>query len=97
MTSQTHSNKSQISTSAPFRLDSPALKDVGVSVVARLGEVEMTLGALLALKRGDVLTIDRQMNEPIDLLLNDQVIARGTIVAVDDRFGVRIDEVAQQG
>ncbi|AHE55642.1 hypothetical protein NX02_19915 [Sphingomonas sanxanigenens DSM 19645 = NX02] len=68
-----------------------------MSVIARLGEVEMTLGALLALKRGDVVTLDRQMNEPIDLLLNDQVIARGTIVAVEDRFGVRIDEIAPQG
>ena len=41
-----------------------------------------------------MLSLDARLNEPIDLLLNDALVARGEIVAVDDMFGVRIVEIA---
>jgi flagellar motor switch protein FliN/FliY len=56
----------------------------------------MPLADLLALRAGEVLTLDRQMNEPVELFLNDRLVARGEIVSVGDSFAVRIVEVAAQ-
>lgn len=76
-------------------IDSPLLKDVQVRLRAGLGQAEMSLRELLALKTGSVVKLDTKMSEPIELRLNDAVVARGEIVAVDDNFGVRILEIAK--
>lgn len=73
----------------------PALLDsvkVGLGVV--VGEAETTLGELMALKEGAVLKTGRQVDLPVDVVINGNVVARGQLVAVDDHFGVRITEVA---
>jgi len=75
-------------------IDSALLRNVQVRVEARLGDREMTIDELMALKPGAAVALDRQLNEPIDLYLNGMIVARGEIVAVDDLFGVRIVEVA---
>ena len=53
----------------------------------------MRLGELLKLGPGSVLDLDRRADGPVDLLVNGRLIARGEIVAVDERYGVRITEV----
>lgn len=73
---------------------SPLLGDVAVTLQARLGSVEMTLADLLALRTGSVIELKTRLSEPVELYLNDGLVARGEIVAVDDRFGVRILEIA---
>jgi len=75
-------------------LDSALFRNVQVRIEARLGEVEMTIEELMALKPGSTVSFDRSLNEPVDLLLNGTLVARGEIVAVDDRYGVRIVEIA---
>lgn len=74
--------------------DSPLLRDLSVTLEARLGEAVMPVGDLLALKAGSVLSLETRLNEPVELYLNDSLVGRGEIVAVDDRFGVRIVEIA---
>lgn len=74
--------------------DSALLKDLSVTLQARLGEAVMPVAELLALRTGAVLDLDTRLNEPVELYLNDALIGRGEIVAVDDRFGVRIVEIA---
>lgn len=76
-------------------IDSMIFKDVRVALQAKLGQARLTVADLLALKAGSVVKLDMQMNELIELRLNESVVARGEIVAVDDSFGVRIVEVAQ--
>lgn len=75
-------------------LDAALMQDVRVILRARLGEIDMSVSDLLSLKAGEVLTLDRLVNEPIDLYLNQALVARGEIVAVDDHYGVRLVEVA---
>lgn len=75
-------------------LDSPIFKDVSVELQAKLGSVTMSIGELLALKSGAVLKLDLKLNDTIELRLNQSLVAKGEIVAVDDNFGVRIVEVA---
>ena len=75
--------------------DSSLLKDVEVVLQARLGEVVMPIAELLELRSGSILSLAKNLGEPIELYLNNLLVARGEIVAVDDMFGVRISEVAE--
>lgn len=76
-------------------IDSAIFNDVRVVLKARLGQVSLTMQELLALKSGSILELDLKMTDLIELRLNDALVARGEIVAVDDNFGVRIVEIAQ--
>lgn len=77
-------------------LDSAVFSGVNVQLDARLGSASLTVEALLALRAGAVLTLDSQLNSLVELHLNGALVGRGEIVAVDDRFGVRIVEIAAQ-
>lgn len=71
------------------------IAQVRVRVTATLGHTTLSVAELAALADGSVLSLDRGVDEPLDLLLDGQVIARGTLVAVDDQFGLRITHIAQ--
>lgn len=58
-----------------------------------VGRAEMSLGELLAARRHEVLALDRGLDEPVELMLEGRVVARGQLVAVDGSFGVRITEL----
>lgn len=76
-------------------IDSALFNDVRVALRVRLGDVTLSVKELLALKSGSTLKLDLKMSDLVELRLNDALIARGEIVAVDDNFGVRIVEIAQ--
>jgi flagellar motor switch protein FliN/FliY len=69
------------------------LLDTSMPVEACLGRQEMTVGGLLQLGPGSVVELDRQVGEPIELLLRGRQFALGRLVIVGDRLGVRITEV----
>jgi len=73
------------------RLD--VLMNVALGVSAELGRCSLRLGELLKLGSGAVVELDRRAGAPIDLFVNGKLIARGEIVAVDDRYGIRLTEV----
>jgi flagellar motor switch protein FliN len=70
--------------------------DIQLKLAARLGQVEMPVGEILKLVPGSVIDIDRFVDEPIELLVNDRLIARGEIVVVQENFGIRITEIVSQ-
>ncbi len=103
MTTRKTSPASSSATPAPapagpplLSLDSAVFSGVNVQLDARLGSASLTVEALLALRAGAVLTLDSQLNSLVELHLNGALVGRGEIVAVDDRFGVRIVEIAAQ-
>jgi flagellar motor switch protein FliN/FliY len=57
----------------------------------------MTVSDVLGLGPGSVVELDRLAGEPVDILVNDRLIARGEVVVVDENFGVRIVEVVRRG
>jgi flagellar motor switch protein FliN/FliY len=69
------------------------LMNVSLGLSAELGRRTMRLGELLRLGAGAIVDLDRRADAPVDLYVNGRLIARGEIVAVDERFGVRITEV----
>jgi flagellar motor switch protein FliN len=70
------------------------LTDVTVEVSVEIGRTRMTLGEALALGPGSVIGLHRMAGEPVDLLVNGRVIARGEVVVIDEEFGLRVTDVA---
>ncbi|MFL5263465.1 MAG: flagellar motor switch protein FliN [Anaeromyxobacteraceae bacterium] len=73
------------------RLD--MLLDVPLDVSVELGRCRMTIQDLLALGPGAVIELDKIAGEPLDILINDRLVARGEAVVVNDKFGVRITDI----
>lgn len=67
--------------------------DLPLSLTVVLGETEMPLSEVLNLDTGSVITIDRAPGEPIDLLINGRLFARGEVVVINETFGCRITKL----
>lgn len=70
------------------------LLNVTVSVTAELGRVTLPISEVLKLGVGTVLELHRSVSEPVDLMVQGVRLARGEVVVVDDRFAIRIKEIA---
>jgi flagellar motor switch protein FliN/FliY len=70
------------------------LARIPMRLSVEVGATSMTLAELIALKQDAVVQLDRQTDDPLDILVNGTLIARGEIVSVDGRYGVRICEIA---
>lgn len=70
------------------------LLDVELEASLRFGSREMPLGEILDLGPGDVVELDRQIADPVDLIVGDKIVARGEVVLVNGNFGLRVTEVA---
>jgi flagellar motor switch protein FliN len=75
-------------------VDDRILHEITVKLEAKLGVGTISVGDLMALKTGTVLTLETPLNGQIDVCFNGAVVARGEIVAVENQFGVRITDVA---
>jgi flagellar motor switch protein FliN/FliY len=75
----------------PANLD--VVMDVELDVTLRFGQRQLTLREVLDLTSGSVVELDRQVDEPVELLLDGKVIARGEAVVIDGNYGLRVTEV----
>ncbi len=78
----------------PVALNRELLQGVKVALEVRLGEAAMTVEEMMALKSGAVVTLATGLADQVELYLNGMLVARGEIVAVGDKYGVRIVELA---
>ena len=86
---------SESHTADPVR-DLEAVYDIPVTVSAVLGKTTMQVSQLLKLGRGAVVELDRKLGEPIDIYVNNRLVARGEVVMVDDnRLGVTMTEIVK--
>lgn len=83
--------------SAPAAHHIDLLRGLEMNVTVELGRTELTVAQVLDLGPGSVIELDRIAGEPVDILVNDRVIARGEVVVVDENFGVRVVEVLRRG
>ena len=67
--------------------------DVELNVLLRFGRRQLTLREVLDLKCGSVVELDRRVDEPVELLLDGRVIARGDAAIVDGNYGLRVTEI----
>lgn len=70
-----------------------AVSDIPVNVSVVLGKTSMQVNQLLKLGRGAVIELDRKVGEPIDIFVNNRLVARGEVVVVEDRIGVTMTEI----
>lgn len=78
---------------AAARLD--PVSEIPVKVSAVLGKTRIKVGALMTLGEGATIELDRKVGEPIDLYVNDRLIARGELVMVDGSLGVTMTEIVK--
>lgn len=82
--------------------DAPALlKDVHplhqikTQVQVCVGQADVTVGELINAREGQVLKLNRQIDQAVDLLIEGRVVARGHLVALDGQFAIRVSELPQ--
>lgn len=73
------------------------IQDIDVRLTVELGRAQMPLRDVLALGESSVVTLDRLVDEPLDILVNGKLIARGEVVSEGNRFGLRILEMVGTG
>ena len=71
------------------------LENIEVELTVEVGRAEITIRDLLRLNEGSVLELDRLAGDPLDILVNGTKIARGEVVMIGERFGVRFGEVVE--
>lgn len=76
-----------------FYGDLSILSDVPMVIEAEMGRSSKTLRDVLRIGEGSVIDFDKEQNEPVDLLVNGKLIARGEIVEIEGNYGVRITEL----
>ena len=69
------------------------LMDVSLPISIELGRTQMPIGDILSLGPGSVVELNKVAGEPVDLLVNQKIVARGEVVVIDENFGVRITQL----
>jgi flagellar motor switch protein FliN/FliY len=67
--------------------------DISLRVTVELGRKMMSVRDILALGPGSVVELDKLAGEPVDVLVNDRLVATGEVVVADENFGVRITDI----
>ena len=78
---------------ADFVPNPDVLQNISVSITVEVGRTSMKIRDLLRLTQGSVVELDRIAGEPLDLLVNNTVVAQGEVVLVNDRYGIRLTRV----
>ncbi|WP_059104603.1 flagellar motor switch phosphatase FliY [Shouchella shacheensis] len=72
------------------------LLDIPLEVKVELGRTRKTIRDILAIAQGSIIELDKLAGEPVDVLINDKLIAKGEVVVIDENFGVRITDIVSQ-
>jgi flagellar motor switch protein FliN/FliY len=74
-------------------VDLDMVMDIPVTISMEIGRTRISIRNLLQLSQGSVVELDRLAGEPMDVLVNDTLIAHGEVVVVNDKFGIRLTDV----
>lgn len=68
--------------------------NVPVQITVQVGRTQMSLAQLVELGPGSLVLLDREAHEPADIVVNGKLVARGEVVTIDDKYAVRITDIA---
>ena len=74
-------------------VDLDFLLDISLNVTAEIGRAKMPINELLQLNQGSIISLDKQVGESIDVLVNGRLMARGEVVMVNEMFAIRLTEI----
>ncbi|MFY9496308.1 MAG: flagellar motor switch phosphatase FliY [Halanaerobiales bacterium] len=83
----------QGSSVAPLPQNMALIQDVPLQVTVRLGKTRMSIKEILELGEGSIVELDKLAGEPVDLLVNGKLVAKGEIVVIDENFGFRVKDI----
>jgi flagellar motor switch protein FliN len=86
----------QATSGAEFPRNLDFLLDVSLQVSVEVGRTRMTIQDLLQLGQGSVIELTKLAGEPLDVYINERLVARGEAVIVNEKFGVRITDIISQ-
>jgi flagellar motor switch protein FliN len=72
------------------------LMDINLEIVVELGRTKKKINEILELSQGSIIELDRVSGEPVDLLINGKVVAKGEVVVIDEYFGIRVTEIVNK-
>lgn len=72
------------------------LMDIPLSVTVELGRTNCSVKEVLELSTGSIIELDKLAGEPVDILVNQRVVAKGEVVVIDENFGVRVTDILSQ-
>ena len=75
------------------KIDQDVLQNIPVNLTIEVGRANIKIRDLMRLTQGSVVELDRMAGEPLDLLVNDTVVAQGEVVLVNERYGIRLTRV----
>jgi flagellar motor switch protein FliN len=77
----------------PGNINPEVLQNIVVTLSIEVGRAEIKIKDLMRLSQGSVVELNRIAGEPLDLLVNNSIVAQGEVVLVNDRYGVRLTRV----
>ena len=72
------------------------IMDVPLEITVEIGHARKLVKEILEIQQGNIIELDKQAGDPVDIIVNGQLLARGDVVVVDDNFGVRITEIVSR-
>jgi flagellar motor switch protein FliN/FliY len=72
------------------------LLDIPLKVTVELGRTQKQIKDILELSQGSIIELDKLAGEPVDILVNNKLIAKGEVVVIDENFGVRVTDIVSQ-
>ena len=75
--------------------DLEAVYDIPVKVSAILGKSKIKVSQLLKINKGTIMELDKKVGEAIDIYVNNNLVARGEVVVVDDKLGITMTEIVK--
>ena len=70
--------------------------DIPVKLTVELGSCQLSMREVLQLAPGAIVQLDKMANAPVSVFVNQRLIARGEVVVVEDRLGIKVTEILQQ-
>ncbi|HHO77250.1 MAG TPA: flagellar motor switch protein FliN [Deltaproteobacteria bacterium] len=90
---QAHFDELENSKAAGPSKDLDFILDIPLEVTVEMGRTRMLINDLLQLGQGSVIELNRLAGEPLDVLINNKLVARGEVVVVSEKFGIRITDI----
>lgn len=90
------SNLNQVQLNENEQRNLDMLLDIPLKITVELGRTEQTIKDILDLTSGSIVELDKLAGEPVDILVNEKLIAKGEVVVIDENFGVRVTDIISQ-
>jgi flagellar motor switch protein FliN/FliY len=75
------------------KCDMDLILDIPLDVTVELGKVKMLVNELLQLGQGSIIELSKQAGEPLDIYVNNKLVAKGEVVILDEKFGIRVSDI----